>query len=120
MQPNKIRKYYHYNSDNTKIICNTCDQSYSYKTSVTVLKRHLARFHDKDYEEFLNQEQKKLVKQTQDKQQNSNVQQKKLTDFIQKDKNIINFNYDNEQNFYFIANNKLYTYNTKKIKIIYE
>jgi hypothetical protein len=120
-----LYKYLHKNSDNSKIICNLCEQSYSIKTSYTVIKRHFLNHHKKEYEEFLTQEQKQLIQKL-DNVEKNNIEkdnnQAKITNFYKSNNNnnSISFNNETEQKFYLIVKDTLYTYNAKNIKIIYE
>jgi hypothetical protein len=120
-----LYKFLHKNSDITKIICDLCEQSYSIKTSYTIIKKHFIKFHKKEYEEFLNQEHKQLVQKL-DNVEKNNIEkdntQAKITNFYKSNNNnnSISFNNETEQKFHLIVKDTLYTYNAKKIKIIYE
>jgi hypothetical protein len=45
----EIRNHFYSNNEKTKLVCNICEQSYNYKTSISNLKKHFEKYHNEDY-----------------------------------------------------------------------
>jgi hypothetical protein len=88
----EIRKKFYVNSDETKLICEICEQSYVINTTTTNLKKHFEKFHKDDYIEILNKELAKknnqsLIQTENNQQELENNQQEPIEKLFQEEIN---------------------------------
>ncbi|CAG8463615.1 786_t:CDS:2 [Cetraspora pellucida] len=86
----EIWNYFHESSDKKKHICNNCKTSYSEKTSISSMKKHYQKYHDKEFKE-MDMKNKKMKFERKNKNKNRS---QKISKIKKERKNNIIINYD--------------------------